>query len=552
MSTPGSSVAVDITQEGTHILTFYSRDVDENIESPNEVTFGIDKTPPEITITTPADVATYQINAIVVADYVVTDTGSGVATTVASLPQGNTIDMSTTGSYTFTVTSNDIAGNSKSVTHSFTVAYPGNIDPDNTGAHYAYGENIGWINFKPSFGPGVNITDSAVTGYAWGENAGWISFSCENTDSCESADYSVTINPATGEFSGQAWGENIGWISFASTEPVVFAVQTSWRGDADGDGIADLIDMVPPNFSDDFMNTATTSGTITNRGNQILTITDEPDPDGVRITADPAGGDTPATVSVCGGSSIVTLSPGDEVVETCSSVEIKVISGQVEITFVADDGTLATTSLVKGSSLIFEPTTLTFTAPESNSEPIVVLVEGTEISLEPGESKTFVIEANVLKESAIGALSALISTGDNKTDKRIKKALKHLEKSLDPKLWETDSTLTKKGKKVFDEEKKAVKDLQKLIKDKKVADDVKDVCENVIDELLTADKLLAETALNEAKEYEDPDRKVDKEIEKSEKELEKAIKELEKGKPDKAIDHYKKACPESNEVAVQA
>jgi hypothetical protein len=80
-----------------------------------------------------------------------------------------------------------------------------------------------------------------------------------------------------------------------------------------------------------------------------------------------------------------------------------------------------------------------------------------------------------------------------------------------------------------------------LIKDKKAPDDVKVVFENVIDKLLTADKLLAETALNEAKEYEGPGKKVDKEIEKSEKEFEKATKELEKGKPDKAIDHYKKA-----------
>ncbi len=139
------------------------------------------------------------------------------------------------------------------------------------------------------------------------------------------------------------------------------------------------------------------------------------------------------------------------------------------------------------------------------------------------------IEARYLKEDAINALTYY--AGESK----------QIEKSLDPKLWETDSALTKKGKKVFDEEKKAVKDLQKLIKDKKVPDSVKVVCENVIDKLLTADKSLAETALNDAKAYEGTDKKVDKEIEKSEKELEKATKELEKGKPDKAIDHYKNA-----------
>jgi len=146
-----------------------------------------------------------------------------------------------------------------------------------------------------------------------------------------------------------------------------------------------------------------------------------------------------------------------------------------------------------------------------------------------------------IKGDAASDLLALLPTVDHKTGKRIKKALKHLEKSLDSKLWENDSTLTKKGKKVFDEEKKAVKELQKLIKEKKVPDSVKVACKNVMDKLVTADKLLAETALNEAKAYPGPDKKIDKEIDKSEKELEKATKELEKDKPDKAIDHYKKA-----------
>jgi len=66
------------------------------------------------------------------------------------------------------------------------VAFAGNIDPDNK---YAWGENVGWINFGPT-------------------NAG------------------VKINPATGAFSGKAWGENIGWINFA---PNGKPIKTSWR-----------------------------------------------------------------------------------------------------------------------------------------------------------------------------------------------------------------------------------------------------------------------------------------------------------------------------------
>jgi tetratricopeptide (TPR) repeat protein len=158
-----------------------------------------------------------------------------------------------------------------------------------------------------------------------------------------------------------------------------------------------------------------------------------------------------------------------------------------------------------------------------------------------------------LKQDAITELEDA-KTGDKKIDKKIDKAIDHIQKSLNinPKhpdkpwkkhsLWVDDNHLDPKhGKKVFDEERKAVKYLQKLIKDKKVSDSVKDVCREVIDTLVAADKLLAETALEEAKTYEGTDKKVDKEIGKAEKELGKVEKDLEKGKPDKAINHYKKA-----------
>jgi len=133
-----------------------------------------------------------------------------------------------------------------------------NIDPNDVGSQYAYGENIGWLNFEPSLGPGVTVTDTAVTGFvwqenigwinlgpmpyggvtingdrrlggwAWGENVGWINFSCLNTDSCATVDYGVTIN-ADGKFDGYAWGENIGWINFALVSQPDYQVQTSWE-----------------------------------------------------------------------------------------------------------------------------------------------------------------------------------------------------------------------------------------------------------------------------------------------------------------------------------
>ncbi|HSB69403.1 MAG TPA: hypothetical protein VLT62_08740 [Candidatus Methylomirabilis sp.] len=52
----------------------------------------------------------------------------------------------------------------------------GNIDPGDDGSRYAYGENGGWINFKPASGDGVTVNPAAVAGFAWGENLGWVSF----------------------------------------------------------------------------------------------------------------------------------------------------------------------------------------------------------------------------------------------------------------------------------------------------------------------------------------------------------------------------------------
>lgn len=150
-------------------------------------------------------------------------------------------------------------------------AIAGNIDPEADDHKYAWGENFGWINFNPSSGPGVTVTDTNVigdawgenigwirmnpvfggisndgsgnlTGYAWGENVGWISFSCENTNNCASVDYGVLIDPNTGLFSGKAWGENVGWISFDYNYSDTHGVKTSWGAieTCDGDfGIPD-------------------------------------------------------------------------------------------------------------------------------------------------------------------------------------------------------------------------------------------------------------------------------------------------------------------------
>lgn len=55
----------------------------------------------------------------------------------------------------------------------------------------AYGETIGWLNFKtPNSGVTIN-SSGEFSGYAWGDQTGWVSFNCSNTNTCDDVDYFV-------------------------------------------------------------------------------------------------------------------------------------------------------------------------------------------------------------------------------------------------------------------------------------------------------------------------------------------------------------------------
>ena len=308
-----------------------------------------------------------------------------------------------------------------------------NIDPDNDNSQFAWGENIGWVNAESGGdgGPGVQVEDDGLSGYMWGENIGWISLHCLNEASCGTVDYGVlndgagnlsglawgenigwvnfspatggrvTIDPSTGEFSGRAWSENTGWISFRNTTgSVTYGVTTSWDPgplvtDIDGDGIVDALDTDEATFSNQFSDVGlggSTTGIITARGDQVLSITEGSNPAGVRIAAAPTGGAAHATISACGGTATLTVSPGDEVVVTCSSVTITVISGDgVAVQFTVGDEP-ATMDIGAGNSVTFDPTDNTVTAPATNVDTLVVLVDGREFAVPPGQ--TTVVDTN--------------------------------------------------------------------------------------------------------------------------------------------------------------
>lgn len=141
------------------------------------------------------------------------------------------------------------------------------------------------------------------------------------------------------------------------------------------------------------------------------------------------------------------------------------------------------------------------------------------------------VEPKVLKERARDALGDLLPSGDKKDDARIEKAIEHLARSLEPALWTADGRhLTEQGMKVFVNEKKAVHELLKVEQEISLLGDV-------IDALATADRALAQTAIDEAVEA-GGDAGM---IAKAEAEMVRAQDALERGDPEEAIQRYKQA-----------
>ena len=154
----------------------------------------------------------------------------------------------------------------------------------------------------------------------------------------------------------------------------------------------------------------------------------------------------------------------------------------------------------------------------SDHDPVIV---GLELTVTPMQAKAH----------AIGTLFALLPTGDKGDDKRIEKAIDSIEDSLDPAYWVDGTHLTDRGNKVFDEEKKAVKDLMR------VHGPAETDAQAIIDVLVDADQTLAAVAIADAVAAGGDARY----IEKAEQQMAAALDDLAWDKPDKAIDHYKKA-----------
>jgi len=111
-------------------------------------------------------------------------------------------------------------------------------------AGYLYGANVGWLHLGSgspvngyAYGNlgtndyGVNHDGAGnLRGYAYGANIGWVAFETQGAP---------TVDLLTGNLSGYAYGANVGWISLSNAQAFVQTDALDTGPDTDGDGIPD-------------------------------------------------------------------------------------------------------------------------------------------------------------------------------------------------------------------------------------------------------------------------------------------------------------------------
>ena len=87
---------------------------------------------------------------------------------------------------------------------------------------YAYGANIGWMDWRGDTNNGVVIGAYVCSGYIYSANVGWINLGSGSPtngiryQNLSAGDFGVN-NDGLGNLSGYAYGANIGWITFEQT-----------------------------------------------------------------------------------------------------------------------------------------------------------------------------------------------------------------------------------------------------------------------------------------------------------------------------------------------
>jgi hypothetical protein len=159
-----------------------------------------------------------------------------------------------------------------------------------------------------------------------------------------------------------------------------------------------------------------------------------------------------------------------------------------------DSGTPVSVTATPASGYMFDSWLLD-DSPAGSTNPITVTMNA------PHNLVAQFLSPKVIKSNVLAELQALradpLTTKED--GKKLDETIKHLTKSLESELWVSETRLDPKhGEKVFQEEKDAVVKLLELIKDKKSAFFESATLQGFVDRLISADRLLASGAINDA------------------------------------------------------
>ncbi len=177
--------------------------------------------------------------------------------------------------------------------------------------------------------------------------------------------------------------------------------------DDDGDGIANDIDTEPDLFSNDFDDSAGTSGTIVDRADLFVAVQDAPG-NGVTIAANGGGG----TASVDVGGGTISLTDGDEIAVSVGSVIVEVVVGPVEVAV----GDVSITVEAGATATITDNGngTVTVSSDAASTANVTVSVDGADdVVLLPGDSITAGGVEEPVAETPIATFSLSLNLGVN-------------------------------------------------------------------------------------------------------------------------------------------
>jgi hypothetical protein len=232
----------------------------------------------------------------------------------------------------------------------------------------------------------------------------------------------------------------------------------------------------------------TTSGTVIDTGGLTLDIDDLPSPAGFRIRT--SGGAGTAKVQACGYT--VFYTDGDDATLTCSSLDLDVRVGPVEVDLPGGFQALVPTSH-RGTFSKRDDGGTSITSAPGSSGKVKVTKGALEVEIEPGQELD--LSPFGLKQQA----SALLFAHEH-SSLSLRRARQDVERSISVRYWLDRQTLDPDdGERVFEEEENAAHSLEWLLGSfyfEFLPPEAQDATLNALLLLVAADESLARTALD--------------------------------------------------------